>query len=169
VTVVEFGDDVAPLTLEYGVLEGQVVLGLNGWLDAVTNTSPVLTLEDEQTFQATLAALPAPFTSLTFVNLERVIPVIEEAVAAFSGGGVIDADPACAEFESQEAAQAAYDESFENYMLDLDWDGEACEDHFTAATPAGAPDGSVNVLSFGAVTSVDNGAMVTSAVLLIGA
>ena len=57
-----------------------------------------------------------------------------------SMGSSTDADPSCGEYATQADAQAAYDEDqFENYQLDQDFDGEACEDFFGAPAASPAP------------------------------
>jgi hypothetical protein len=90
---------------------------------------------------------------------------------AFSGTSTEDADPSCGDYASQEEAQAAYDEdNFENYQLDLDWDGEACEDYFAPATPvtADAGAGMLNVSALAAVTWAEDGRTGSNAIIVIG-
>jgi hypothetical protein len=81
-----------------------------------------------------------------------------------------DNDPACAEYDTQEEAQQAYEEEF-NFDLDLDFDGEACEDYFAPATPAASPASSfedLNVLGIGIVTYDADGDIGQSSLLAIG-
>jgi hypothetical protein len=169
VTVVEITDSAIPMVIEFGVVDGKLVVGLNGWLDLAT-TPAEDPLSGDSTFQATLAALPVAYTSLTYINIQSVLPLAELATTSFATSSTEDADPACGEYAFQAEAQAAYDEDdFENYMLDLDWDGEACEDYFAPATPVATPVGvaEVNILSLGAVTWIDDGISGTSAIVLI--
>jgi len=88
-----------------------------------------------------IAELPAKGRNgLLYVDLAQLIPLVQALSAADDeASGTLDADEACAAFPTQEAAQTAYDEDiFANGDLDQDFDGEACEDFFAAATPVAA-------------------------------
>ena len=109
-------------------------------------------------------------TSVAYVDLSAVLPMVVDLSTAFAMTSVVDADPSCADYASQEEAQAAYDDdTFENYLLDLDWDGEACEDFFAPATPqANDAVETVNVQSAAVVTWAEDGRTGSSAILVIG-
>lgn len=172
VTTIDVSDAGLPLVIEFGVVGEQFLIGVNEGIDNFVN-GPDSSLADNQTFQATLDALPADFGAVSFVNLELIVPLVEETVAATTSTNVPDADPACEEFATQEEAQAAYDaDNFENFALDQDFDGTACEDFFggDAATPEATPAiaDSINVLSIGTVLFQADGASGTSTIILIG-
>jgi hypothetical protein len=170
ITVLDFSASGTPLVLEFGVVDEGLVIGINeGIDDFVGGTTDALA--DDATFQDTFAALPTDVTSIAYVDVQGLLPLVEDAIALSSSSSVLDADPACGEFDSQADAQAAYDEDdFENFNLDLDWDGEACEDFFSPATPdAGVTGvGDINVLSVGSVTFNDGESVGSSTLILIG-
>ncbi len=156
-----------PLIIELGVVGEDFILGVGEGLDQFVN-GPDEPLSESENYQAAMGELPQEYTGVSYVNLERVIALLEEFNSTF-GGQVSDADPACGEFETQEDAQAAYDEdSFENFALDQDFDGQACEDFFAPATP-GAETGSpyANIKALAGVSFVSDGMMGTSSILSI--
>lgn len=171
VTVLDFSEDGTSFVLEFGVVDNHLLIGVNEGLDSFTSdqTDP---LADDPTFLDTLAELPSEFTAVSYLNVQTLLPLIEDGIAMSSGSSVLDNDPACGEFDTQEEAQTAYDEdSFENFSLDLDFDGEACEDFFgIGATPevASTGIGDINVLSVGFVTFTDGESSGTSTIILIG-
>ncbi|MEJ7900646.1 MAG: DUF3352 domain-containing protein, partial [Thermomicrobiales bacterium] len=171
VTVVDLSESGTPLVLEFGVVDEGLVIGVNEGIDDFVGgqTSP---LSDDQTFADTFAELPAEVTSVSYLNIQSLLPLIEDAIALSSTSSTLDADPACGEFDNQADAQAAYDEDdFENFNLDLDYDGEACEGFFsTAASPeAGVTGiGDINILSVGSVTFNDGDTVGSSTIILIG-
>ncbi len=172
VTTLDLSDSGFSLVVEFGVVGDQFLIGVNEGIETFV-TGPDSSLADNEIFQATLAELPGEFSAVSFVNLELAIPLVEETVGATTGASVADADPACGEFTSQEEAQAAYDEdNFENFALDQDFDGTACEDFFAAdqATPEATPSISeaINVQSIGTVVYQADGASATSTIILIG-
>ena len=170
VTVIEIPESPIPMVIEFGVVDGKLVVGVNGWLDLLSDPTET-PLADDPIFQETLAALPSEYTSLAYINVQAVLPLAELAMGSLPTSSTTDADPACGDYATQEEDQAAYDEDdFENYMLDLDWDGKACEDYFAPATPVATPGGAsgVNVLSLGAVTWLEEGISGSSAIVLIG-
>ncbi len=93
-----------------------------------------------------MATLPEEHGAQAYVDLAQIITIVQGFLGASSGvADVEDANSACAEYDTQEDAQAAYDEDPGNLIdLDQDFDGEACEDFFSTeadATPqAGAGD-----------------------------
>jgi len=169
VTVIEADADGIPLTIEFGVIADVLAVGINGWLDLV-GTPPADALADAPRFEEALGHLPTDVTSVAYVDLSAVLPMVVDLSTAFAMTSVVDADPSCAEYASQEEAQAAYDDdTFEYYLLDLDWDGEACEDFFAPATPqANDAVETVNVQSAAVVTWAEDGRTGSSAILVIG-
>lgn len=171
ITTIDVSDAGFPLVIEFGVVGEQFLIGINEGIDTFVS-GPASSLADNPTFQATLEALPEDFSGVSFVNLELIVPLVEETVAATSSTTVPDADPACEEFNTQEDAQVAYDaDNFENFALDQDFDGTACEDFFGGnATPEATPAiaDSINVLSIGTVMFQADGASGTSTIILIG-
>jgi hypothetical protein len=167
VTVVTVPDSTPPITLEFGVVNDQLLIGVNEGIDNFLDEQEA-PLADSDTFQATLDALPADIVSFSFINVEEVLPIVEDAIAQST---TLDADPSCADYASQEEAQEAYDENYvDNYMLDSDYDGEACEDFFAPATPDAAQSGvsDVNVLSVGTATVNDGESTGSHTIILIG-
>ncbi len=172
VTTIDASSSGFPIVIEFGVVGDQLLVGINEGIDTFVD-GPGESLADNPTFQATLDALPAEFSAISFVNVESLVPLIEDAVTATTPGNMPDADPACEEFATQEDAQAAYDEdNFDNFALDQDFDGTACEDFFAEgeatpeATPAFAE--TINVQSVGTVLFQEDGASGTSTIILIG-
>jgi len=171
ITVIDASEGGFPLVVEYGVVDGSLVIGVNQDIeDFVGGATDALA--DDPTFGDTFDALPTDVTSIAYLNVQGLLPLIEDAMALSSSSSVLDNDPACGDYATQEEAQAAYDaDDFENFNLDLDWDGEACEDYFASATPEASATtgiGDINVLSVGSVTFNDGETMGSSTLILIG-
>lgn len=171
VTVIDLSESGTPLVLEFGVVDDQLIIGVNEGIDSFVGDQSNA-LGDDATFQDTFAELPGDgITSISYLNVQSLLPIVEDAIALSSGSSTLDADPACGEFDTQAEAQAAYDEDeFENFNLDLDFDSEACEDFFSPATPVAGTTGigEVNVLSVGSVTFSDADMTGSSTIILIG-
>jgi hypothetical protein len=177
ITTVTIPDGVAPgvpVLLEWGVIDGEFLVGVNDGIDTYLDGSAA-PLADDPIYQQTLEALPSTdLVSIQFLNLDRTIPMIEEAVVALeSSSSVLDNDEACADYATQEEAQAAYDEDqFDLWMLDLDYDGEACEDFFAPqSSPMASPESmteDLQILSVGSVSYMDGDLYRTSSIILIG-
>ena len=144
VYVIELGDE-AGSTLEFGVVDGSLVIGKGDAVDRFAET-PAESLAGNTQFQAVMDALPVEYNSLTYVDLARAIPLMERAAEESEDLGlgqmdqIPDASESCADYETQEEAQAAYDNAESGtFDLDQDFDGEVCEDYFGgAATDASA-------------------------------
>ena len=171
VTVIDLGDAGFPVVIEYGVVNDQFMVGINEGIDDFVN-GPEAPLSEDANFTATMEQLPETFTAVSYVNLQQVLPLVDQAVSGAMGTEIVDADPACEAYETQEDAQAAFDDDqFENFALDQDFDGMACEDFFAPATPEASPAstvGSLNLLSIGSVTFQDGASSGTSVIILIG-
>lgn len=210
VFTVETGDPIVPL-VEYGVVTDRLIVGLG---DAVSNVEapPESPLAESERFQSIMSELPAATNGIFYVDLERAIPLLTEvaeeagvddvaagltgtesasdANAAAPASATNDANPDCAQFESQADAQAAYDAFAPgSFQLDQDFDGEACENYFdqgdnppaspvtelTALSSTGSPvpmaslpAGAADALSaFGMVAYEEDGNSRTSSLLLI--
>src|SRR5699024_9743118 len=159
-----------PVTLEYGVVDGQLLVGVNDGIDNYLNGSGS-SLADDPVYQQTMDALPQEhIIGIQFLNIEQLIPLVEDVVGTFSMD-MMDADEACGDYATQEEAQAAYDADPEGmWMLDQNHAGVACEDYFTAdASPGASPEAeSLNILAAGTVGHVDGDLYRTNSVLLIG-
>ena len=146
INVVEDSSSGLPLTIEYGVVEGRLIIGLGNGLDQFVE-GPAESLADNPTYQTVMGELPAEHGASAYVDMAQVIAFIEFFLAASggadTGGGFEDASPDCGEYETQEEAQEAYDDDPGSLIdLDQDFDGEACEDFFAdeASPEAPAPD-----------------------------
>jgi hypothetical protein len=130
------------LGLEYGVVDDQFVLGNRPGI-ATFIDGPNNTLAENRQYQRVLATLPTEYNQLAYLDMRQLVPVIQLvagigiASSQAATQPTVDADEACAEFSSQAAAQEAFDaDPANNFQLDLDFDGEACEDFFNPpATP----------------------------------
>ncbi|MDP9363212.1 MAG: DUF3352 domain-containing protein [Chloroflexota bacterium] len=138
VNVIDTGDPALP-DLEYGVVDGRLLIAFNDAIDDFVAGADESLADDEQ-FQEVFGELPDQTTGSLFVDLGQIVPLLQaaaEASAAEGGDELVDAAEACADYDSQEEAQEAYDAGEEGtFDLDQDFDGEACEDFFAAATPA---------------------------------
>ncbi len=172
VTSIEASEDPAfPLTLEFGVVDGQLMIGVNEGIDFSTLAADG-SLADDAVFQQTFEALPSEnVNSSSFLNVGALLPLVDDVID-MTAVSDLDADAACAEFATQEEAQAAYDEDpFDNWMLDQNFNDIACEDHFNPPAPDATPEATaeeINVLSIGTVTFDNDGAIGTSTIILIG-
>ena len=124
--------------IEFGVVGNELVTGVGTGLDDFVN-GPADSLANDEQYQRVLATLPDEYYQVTYVDLEQIVSVVTMFMGSMMGTDVEDADPACADFSTQAAAQETYDaDPFANSDLDQDFDGEACEDFFDAA-PAATP------------------------------
>lgn len=182
VTTASFGDAllsqiVVPvedqeITVQYGVLDGEFVLGLgNAVPDYALGTGPYLATDPA--FVQVMSLLPEDHDGIFYVGTERLVSIVETIAMGFSGDvdfGITDDSESCQPFEDQAAAQAAYDsDPVSNLELDADFDGIACEDTFgVTATDFSSTDGlNVNIGSFGLVSYSENGLSRTTGILVI--
>lgn len=173
VSVVTIGDGNSgtPLTIDYGVVGDQFLLGLN---DSITQYTGGFsdTLADSPGYQAALAKLPQEYDGIYYVDLQQAAALSSSSSSAFGWSGYPDNGERCSEFATQAEAQAAYDEdTVANYDLDTDFDGQACEDAFAASTAAATPTGAAGfsaLRSFATVSYKQDGLAYTSSILLIG-
>jgi hypothetical protein len=138
VYVIELGDE-AGSTLEFGVVGDRFVIGNGDAIDRLSGDAADPLSGNEQ-FQAVMATLPAEGNGTFYVDLVQAIPLMEvaseqtEDLGMGDFGEITDASETCANYTTQEEAQAAYDAAEpDTFDLDQDFDGQACEDFFAAA------------------------------------
>ena len=145
VYVIELGDE-AGSTLEFGVVDDNLVVGKGDAVDRFGD-APEDSLAENTQFQAVMDTLPVEYNGLTYIDLAQAIPLMEVAAEESEdiglGGAeeITDASESCADYETQEEAQAAYDAAESGtFDLDQDFDGEVCEDYFDTADMASETD-----------------------------
>jgi hypothetical protein len=158
ITVRREGDDIVYVVtdtenedtpaVEFGVVGGDLVVGTGGGINQLAAT-PTSALADDPQFQAVMDELPAEFYQVGYVDIGQAIDLVSMFIGMIEGAPSPDADPACADFASQEEAQTAYDEDqVANAGLDLDFDGLACEDAFPAQMAAAGSLGNIRALGW---------------------
>jgi hypothetical protein len=137
-TVSTIAFDPSSPAIEYGAVDGELLLGVGDAVDVHT-TDAASGLAGNAQFQEVMATLPEERNGTLYVDLGQVIPLLQalsQAGGLETGGldPVPDADPACGDYATAEDAQAAYD-NFEagTENLDADFDGQVCEDFFAPA------------------------------------
>lgn len=170
VNVVEDDSGTLPVRVEYGVVDGELLVGYGNMLQTYVD-GPTDSLADNPQYQETMALLPAEHGPVFYLDLGQIIGLVETFFGSMSGSGIADAAPECGTYETQDAAQAAYDDDPGGLIdLDQDFDGEACEDYFGAdATPAAeaTPAGFSAIRALATVGFEDDGATGTSTILYI--
>jgi hypothetical protein len=173
VNVVNISDTGVAESVDFGVIGEDLVIGIGTGVDDYAN-GPASPMSADPNFNAVMEHLPSEYGSLTYVNMPVLLDVVMGFSDSISGQmDMTDADPSCGEYASQAEAQAAYDEDqFENYQLDQDFDGEACEDYFGGGTPAASPAATAhpyaNILGMATVTTLEDGVYGSTTFLLIG-
>ena len=164
-------DAAAVPEFEFGVVDGEAVLGTRSGIDEYVDGS-ASPLADDERYRRTLETLEgdAPF-QIVYVDLSQVAPFLADFAGATGGGsGITDADPACAEFDDMNAAQEAFDaDPVGQAALDQDFDGEACEDFYATGTPVATPTiaGPEAIEAFAGITYERDGMVASSAILAI--
>jgi hypothetical protein len=143
VYVIELGDE-AGSTLEFGVVDDTLVIGKGDAVDRFAEEQAE-SLAGNTQFQDVIDTLPAEYNSLTYIDLAQAIPLMERAAEESEDLGlgatdqIPDASESCANYETQEEAQEAYDNAESGtFDLDQDFDGEVCEDYFGGAETVAA-------------------------------
>jgi hypothetical protein len=136
VYVIELGDE-AGSTLEFGVVGDYLVIGSGAAVDRFGDAAGGA-LADNVQFQAVMDTLPVEHNGLFYLDLTQAIPLAQAAAEESEDLGLggfsemPDASESCADYETQEAAQEAYDAGESGtFDLDQDFDGQVCEDFFT--------------------------------------
>lgn len=139
-------------TFEFGVVGDELQAGTESGLAEYRGRVADPLAADPQ-FQRVMGLLPDDGYQEAYLNLGTII----EFVLAFSDVGLqtggADADLSCTNYADQAEAQAALeDDPIANASLDLDFDGQACEDFFgAAASPVAAVGGPQAVRALGIV------------------
>lgn len=133
------GTDASAIRFSYGVVDGQLLVGLGDSVQSYLS-GPNVSLADDPQFQQTFEALGRSPSegAVVYLDLTTLLPLIQTGGELLGGTSSFpDADPACGDYDTQADAQAAYDEQpFDNSSLDQDGDGQACDDYFpSSATP----------------------------------
>ena len=171
--------------LEFGVIGDQFVIGMSDAVERLSgDTSENLATNTQ--FQAVMDTLPAEGNGTFYIDLAQAIPLMQAAseqtdeFSFDSGSKIVDASPACANYATQEEAQAAYDRADpDTFDLDQDFDGQVCEDYFAPAATETTSNGSDEIeqalanadysaiKAFALVAHDDNGLHRTSSILYI--
>ncbi len=103
VTEFDLSSSGVPLKAQIGVVNGQFVIGIGDGLDEYVN-GPAKPLADDANYQQVIGALPKDHTSVAYLNIQQLLPLIEGymTTASASGmGSMMEATP------SAEASPAA--------------------------------------------------------------
>lgn len=178
--------DEAGSTIEFGVVGDQFVIGSGDAIDRLESSGDGLSGNAQ--YQAVMATLPAEGNGYFYVDLAQAMPLMEaasEEADEFDFGGmgeIVDASDTCANYATQEEAQAAYDSAEpDTFDLDQDFDGEVCEDYFVTEVATEGDDMSGDdeleaafaeidysaVTAFAAVSFEDGGVQRGSSILYI--
>lgn len=180
ITVVTAQASGIPIQVEYGVVNGQFILGYGDSLEKFV-AGYADTLASNPQFKAVMATLPADHTSVFYVDIKGIADAAQSVMGALGGGAVgsgADASPDCAKYPNQAAAQAAYDKDpAANFDLDQNFNGKACEDYpFPGASPMAmaSPSTTVSAMNvadaipaFASVGYEKDGMSATSSILYI--
>ena len=147
--------------IEYGVVGGALLIGAGPGIDQFAMGSSSA-LADNPRYQSVMASLPAEHNGEIYLDLAQLLPVLQmlsgSASDAMSGMSepMIDADPSCAAYATQDEAQVAYD-AFEpgTEMLDSDFDGQVCEDWFNPGAATSEDDADAAAAATDLFQSVD--------------
>ena len=156
---------------EFGVIGDELLAGTDTGLESYQQ-GPTASLADDEQFLTVMGLLPEDGYQDAYVNLGQIIELVQSlsGPGGFTGvGPEQDADVACAEYADQAEAQAALEaDSLENAALDSDFDGQACEDFFGAAsTPVAVAGGPQNVRALGIVAWERDGKQGTNTLLYV--
>lgn len=162
------------MVIEFGVVGDEMLIGVNDAVDHYLDPASG-SLADDANFQNTMALLPSEnVVNVSYINIEgQVMPLLDWfATMLFGSMATLDNHEDCANYATQEEAQAAYDaDPATLWLLDMDFDGEACEDFFDVPTADASPESftsGINIPAAGSVTWVDDEAVHTSSILVIG-
>ena len=168
--VIGDGTSSTDISFDYGVVGDQFMLGLNDSLNQYIN-GPDSSLADSPDYKAALSALPTEYDGIFYMDLQQAMALSTTYSSSLDMGSTLDNDADCGNYSTQPEAQAAYDaDSITNYDLDMDFDGVACEDFFSAATPEATPAATSQypaLKSFALVSYKKDGLSYTSSILVI--
>jgi uncharacterized protein DUF3352 len=159
------------LPIEFGIVNGSFVFGVGKGVDNFVGGG-TSNLASNAQYQQLMALLPSEHNGVAYLDLKQIVTLVT-AFSGMGGAATRDANAACANFPDQAAAQAAYDaDPMTNMDLDQNFNGQACEDFFAAASPEATPmaatGGLSNLLAVGEVQFVRNGMIGSSAIILVG-
>jgi len=176
--------------IEFGIVDGKLLISYGTAVDTFVDEDKP-TLADDAQFQEVMATLPSERSATFYVNLARIIPLLQSIALSERGDdefAITDASESCADYDTAEEAQAAYDAGEEGTIdLDQDFDGQVCDDFFggatadVAATPeAGTPEAAEEAIeeaitedfsaikAFAAASYEEDGIQRSSSILYIG-
>ena len=163
-----------PVVIEFGVVGDEMLIGVNGAIDHYLDPATE-SLADDANFQNVMSLLPSEnVVNVSYINIEgQVMPLLDWFATMLMGSmATLDNHEDCATYATQEEAQAAYDaDPGTLWLLDMDFDGEACEDFFNEPSASASPESltsGINIPAAGSVTWVDDEAVYTSSILVIG-
>lgn len=163
-----------PVVIEFGVVNDEMLIGVNDAVDHYLDPASEK-LADDANFQNTMSLLPSEnVVNQSYVNIEgQVMPLLDWFSTMLMGSmSTLDNHEDCGTYATQQEAQDAYDaDPGEMWLLDMDYDGQACEDFFGESMPSASPasiTSGINIPSAGSVTTVDGDAIFTSSILVIG-
>ena len=163
-----------PIVIEFGVVNDEMLIGVNQAIDHYLDPASDK-LADDANFQNTMSLLPSEnVVNQSYVNIEgQVMPLLDWFATMLMGSmSTLDNHEDCGTYATQQEAQDAYDaDPGTMWLLDMDYDGDACEDFFGESTTAASPESitsGINIPAAGSVTWVDGDAVFTSSILVIG-
>ena len=174
VNQIQVESDGAELAVQYGVADDQLIVSTGDALvEYVLGSSGALA--DDPVFQEALGYLPSQYDGLFYLNTPELVElgssVLGPMLSATEESGLPDSSARCGDFADQQAAQSAYDEDpVANFDLDVDFDGQACDDFFqdsAATTPTIGFELSVNLGGLALVSQTEDDATMTSGILVI--
>ena len=166
---VVLGDPAAPISIDYGIVDEELLIGVGDGVDTYVN-GPDASLASDATYQETLGLLPTEYDGVFYTDLAALTELSTELEGATAGLSTQDASEECAAYADQAEAQDAYDaDQSTNFELDQDFDGEACEDYFvsTDATPIAEAVADVPVDALAMVSYKQDGYAFTSSILTL--
>ena len=166
---VVLGDPAAPISIDYGIVDEELLIGVGDGVDTYVN-GPDASLASDATYQETLGLLPTEYDGVFYTDLAALTELSTELEGATAGLSTQDASEECAAYADQAEAQDAYDaDQSTNFELDQDFDGEACEDYFvsTDATPIAEAVAEVPVDALAMVSYKQDGYAFTSSILTL--
>lgn len=179
VTTVPTGPGGPPL--EFGLVDGQLVVAAGSGIDQFVGGSNRASLADNAQYQAVMSALPSESNGSLYADLTQLLPLVTQAgqstASDISESTIKDDSPDCAKFSSQEEAQKAYDSLAEGtFDLDRNFNGIACEDFFAAPASGGNEPAMAGIegldlsalKAFGLVAFDQDGMRRTSSILYVG-
>jgi hypothetical protein len=166
---VVLGDPSAPISIDYGIVDEELLIGVGDGVDTYVN-GPDASLASDETYQETLGLLPTEYDGVFYTDLAALTELSTQIEGATAGLSAEDASEECAAYADQAEAQDAYDgDSSTNFELDQDFDGEACEDYFVSseATPIAEAVAEVPVDALAMVSYKQDGYAFTSSILTL--